>query len=596
MRMQSLRSWFGLFLACIVLFANVSFSETEKLTPFQVNYNLPAVSAVLVEDGRTVFAELRGDADIEGELDLRDTVELRLGSTAGLMTEIALAEALRDHRIEVGTEIGPYLPAALADRKDLAKLTFEHLLLHSSGIPTTTYRTVSTEPIRAPFRSEAESFVASYRLRPLFEPGAYSMISNVNRVLSGLVLEEIVGMPYEEYLEQFYSRLGMHRTASRMTTPGVSEQAVAYDFLRGEHRPSRAFFPRLTAADALISTTEDIERFLHRATGERLAAWEALGVLERRFGNNRLAFGRSYGFQVMDYHGEEAFVYDAKIPGAESRILLIPRLKLGLFVYYNTNSAEAMSKITDNLLAAYMGGRGSVQKKDYVKVGNLSKLAAYYSPINNSKETPEKLAGVLEQINISKIDGGLLIGRDFYKPLSETFFYCEPLDRLAEFRTDAEGRLQYLILGDRMYRRTFALQSSTLLGTLFVVLILVVALNALLLFRKWKDLYHERVDAGPRRILLFHSVLMILLWLCCWFGLRATDGWTWAYGPGMLWTILRFGGWLIPLSAGMLILAQIRTREDYQWRGFLTLVIRANIVLSLLFFFGLFQYHLVWRW
>lgn len=573
---------------CVPFLGMVSFSETDMeqgIVVDQVNYNLPGVMAIVVKNGETVASVARGYEDVVQGIELTKNSVIQLGSISKVYTAYALLQLLNAKEIEMDALIQPYLPDYLANNKQFEGLTFDNLLLHTTGIPSTKFNTASREYPEESFFNHAKKYLTDYQFDSVIEKDQYTIFSNVGYVLAGVLLESISKKSYEEYMTTYvFKPLGMSYTANLFNEGLNTRWTKRYDVFGGESYEKKPYFSLLKSSDDLVTTGSDVERFLHYFTSTKS------DMLTRRFGNNPFSSGRSYGFTVIDYFGEQAFLHDGAIPGANARLMIIPRLQIGMFLYYNASDPAAKAALTKMVLKQYIRGSGKERAYDIATGIDVGRLSGRFTPINHSGETMERYNKVLHQIRVSDFNQGLMIANEFYQPLSETIFYCKETSSFAEFRLDEQGRLDYLIIGNNIYTKTSIWGSAIFHGSILVFLGLINVMIFILLIRRWTDLKLNRVEEKPRFIVLLNTMYTLLVFVLLFVVGRQYNSWSLTLGATVFEHMLRAISWGIPLVWLMLLLVVRRSAGDYRWKGWIYPLIRMNVVLQPFFFIWLKYY------
>ena len=162
---------------------------------------------------------------------------------------------------------------------DADRITVRMLLNHTSGIPEYVdekfYRKVIADPERI-WKVEEFLDLAAAQPRP-FAPGERYAYSNTDYNLLGLVIERATGKPWRTVVrERVLDRLGLKHTS--LPAPGRvsigSDAAHGYELVNGKLRDVSDVDPRWSArpADSLVTTTEDLARFLDALLAGKLFA------------------------------------------------------------------------------------------------------------------------------------------------------------------------------------------------------------------------------------------------------------------------------------------------------------------------------------
>lgn len=190
---------------------------SERIDAAVAEHNFSGVIAIR-RQGAVLYERAAGYADRSNQVS--NTLETRFGIASGTKTFTALA---------IGTLIAAQKLALSTKLRDCLTLDFpryspaitvEHLLTHTSGIPDyydeekfTDYDNFS---VGVPWHhlKGPRDYLAVFPDEPMkFEPGARFSYSNGGYILLGVLIEELTGMRYQEYVEQAIFRpAGMDRS------------------------------------------------------------------------------------------------------------------------------------------------------------------------------------------------------------------------------------------------------------------------------------------------------------------------------------------------------------------------------------------------
>ncbi len=240
---------------------------------------------VAVEGGGDAESQGFGLADVEaGEpWDLHTVFDI--GSITKQFTGAAIVRLEMDGLLSVDDRLGDHVPYATSD---LAEVTLHELLTHTAGLPGglgDDYEPVS----RTEIVDLAAAAVSEERGYNYSNPG-YSML--------GVVIEEVSGMSYEEYLrEVFFDPLGMDSTGYVLPDYSDDVVAVGYDGETVWGRPDAQLWDTdgpywyLRANGGILSTAADMMLWHEGLLGERVLDADAKDKL---FARHVEEFGDSY--------------------------------------------------------------------------------------------------------------------------------------------------------------------------------------------------------------------------------------------------------------------------------------------------------------
>ena len=195
-----------------------------------------------------------------------------IGSTSKSFTALAVMQLVDEGVVDLDAPVRRYVPELqLADGQATNSITVRHLLQQTSGLPA-----VAGGPVLA----SAEDGSTADAVRELVDvelsgaPGTRWQYANANYVLAGLVVERASGLPYPDYLQRrIFQPLGMTASFAAIEPARNAGLARGHRFWFGLPVASGPVFrPGLLAAGYLISTTEDLGRYLRMYLQNGLAA------------------------------------------------------------------------------------------------------------------------------------------------------------------------------------------------------------------------------------------------------------------------------------------------------------------------------------
>lgn len=149
--------------------------------------------------------------------DVGNTVWDLASLTKVVATTPAIMRLVDEGRLSLSDPVQQYLPAFAGDGKEV--ITVRNLLEHRSGL-----RAFLPLNEWAETSEEARRLVLTERLR--WSPGSRVEYSDLNAMLLGWIVEEVAGMPLDEFVEnEIYAGLGMTETRFRPSRSITSRMA-----------------------------------------------------------------------------------------------------------------------------------------------------------------------------------------------------------------------------------------------------------------------------------------------------------------------------------------------------------------------------------
>ena len=170
------------------------------LQPFSETGNM--IGTVLVaRGGRILFRQSYGMANYELGVPNSSVTRYHIASVSKPFTAAAILQLQEQGHLSVSDKVSKYVPGF----PNGERITLDHLLTHSSGIPDIN----GIEGIETFERSPhtLEQLVAKFARLPVeFAPGSKQSYSNSNYNLLALILEKVSGESYENYLRRHIFR------------------------------------------------------------------------------------------------------------------------------------------------------------------------------------------------------------------------------------------------------------------------------------------------------------------------------------------------------------------------------------------------------
>ncbi len=193
------------FLACPL---KAQTSLDSLLNPYLTRFDLPAIAAAVVKDGKVISAGAVGTRRAGVKIPVTINDRFHLGSDTKAMTALLAAMLVEEGKLRWDTTIAETFPE-LAEKMDpgLRRVTLEQLLSHTSGIPT------DNEDI---FKLYLEAMsqdgnlddlrywlVRQWSKRPLaFDPGTKFAYSNLGYIIIGAMIERVGKKTWDETITE----------------------------------------------------------------------------------------------------------------------------------------------------------------------------------------------------------------------------------------------------------------------------------------------------------------------------------------------------------------------------------------------------------
>jgi CubicO group peptidase (beta-lactamase class C family) len=328
--------------------------------------HIAGVTVAIVQNGQVVLKKGYGAASLSPARKVNpDTTLFRLGSISKTFTWIALMREVEAGRVRINAPVNLYLPESLwvRDQGYRAQVTVLNLMDHSAGFED---RALGHLMERNPARERSlADYLRQERPRRVHAPGQMSSYSNYGAGLAGEAVTYVTGRPFERLLEdEIFTPLALRHTTFREIRPaerglpGPMPEALAADMADGYRWTSTGFAKRpyeyighLAPAGSASSTAGDMSRYmmalLNGGTLDGVAIYGPKAADAFRTPVRRTPPGINgwrHGF--MEYAlpgGYEGYGHDGATLSFMSSMVMVPDLRLGLFISTNTETGAGLT-------------------------------------------------------------------------------------------------------------------------------------------------------------------------------------------------------------------------------------------------------------
>jgi D-alanyl-D-alanine carboxypeptidase len=316
----------------------------------------PGAAVIVAQEGRVLLRKAYGLANVELGVAATPEHAFRIGSMTNQATAVAILLLAEQGALNLDDDITKHLPEWPAHGE---RITIEHLLTHTSGIPNHTNLPESSTLLRRD--TSLPDLLAMFRDAQLeFAPGTDWRYNDAGYLLLGAIIERVSGMGYAEFLRsRLFEPLGMRDTyydgAEVILPRRVSGHAPSAAGVLHNAAYSSMTLPY--AAGALVSTVDDQLRWQRAiAAGELLrpATWS------RALTSYRLADGRptgyGHGWFIGSLMGGTTVEHGGDVTGFASEGFWLPSVGVHVIVLSNAarsyaNPAAVPVAVADVLLA-----------------------------------------------------------------------------------------------------------------------------------------------------------------------------------------------------------------------------------------------------
>jgi CubicO group peptidase (beta-lactamase class C family) len=403
----------------------------------------PGAAFVFVRDGKVIYQRGYGVSDLASatKVDPERTV-WPIASITKAVTAMATLQLVATGRVKLDDDLNRHLKRLQVPSQGYSPLTLRHVLSHTGALDEIPGRRYDGEqaPDMAAFLKDK---LVRYR-----EPGKLTAYSTYGIALAGVLIEDVSGQSYADYLKQhIFEPAGM--SSARVMTRQGDEKGVATPYQIDDGRASAIPYEWYVTppTSSMVATAADMGRLLlvHLADGradtnEILAPQFVRAMHEQQATNHPDLPGWSLGFQLDEANGVAVVEHGGDIGGFAALLALMPDKHAGLFIVNHGEGSDLRFRVKQALLdALYPAKPVAVPAADAKNPPALAEYAGRYI----SSITCRTCTLSDDQIFVvkSQPNGTLSLWGQTWVPLRRDLFVREDGKRLLGFARDEGNKI-----------------------------------------------------------------------------------------------------------------------------------------------------------
>lgn len=407
-----------LFLS-ILTAQSINKSKLDSLVSLLDTNNKGMFSISIFADGKEIYNNAIGYADMETKLKSSPDTKYRIGSISKMFTCTVIMQLVEENKLDLTTKLSVFYPQII----NSDKITIEMLLRHCSGIFNFTnapeYLSLINKPIS---HEEMINKIVSYGKS--FEPDEKAEYSNSNYILLSYIAEKIEGKNlFDIFMTRIIKPSGLQNTYYGKKTNTNENEAKSYRWQDKWIPDTETDMSIPSGAGAVVSTPNDLNIFINNLFNGKYISPEALSLVTTLKDNYGLGIFRT------PFYDKEGFGHSGGIDGFQSMLVYYPAEKVSVSVLSN-GVVYPINEILKGCLSI-------IYNRDY-------KLPEFPRTIDLNAKDMEAFQGVYNNAGTKlRITVGLKNGKLFGKadgqeefpltPIAANKFVFEPAGLALEF-------------------------------------------------------------------------------------------------------------------------------------------------------------------
>lgn len=223
---------------------------------------IPSMSVAIMDKDTEIYLNYSEDNELINEKSLYE-----LSSTTKAFTALGILQLEKKGKLKLTDSVDQYIPWFVPEYKnEKAAITIEQLLEHSSGIPAWTICFIPSGTSEQSNLYEVIEKIKNIKLN--HEPGVVHEYATINYDILALIIEEVTGQKFENYMkENVLEPLGLRDSFFR-TDKFSTEiiQGYKVSFLKARAFDAPIYYGNI-AAGYLVSNTSDLMKWMKNVNG-----------------------------------------------------------------------------------------------------------------------------------------------------------------------------------------------------------------------------------------------------------------------------------------------------------------------------------------
>jgi len=223
-------------------------------------YHIPGLNFIFVLEDAVIYSRAYGFANLEDSIPLNNhSSVVRIGSVSKSFVATAVMQLVERGELDLQEDVNHYLRSFEIRSSYSRPVTLAHLLTHTAGFEDPPYK-FNFDPNQI---QPLDEFLKNNLPSPTHPPGKMFIYSNYGYALAALIVEDVSGIPFNQYVEEnIFQPLEMHQSHYLLSPPLPSNLTTGYAYQDGKQIPQPVDYDSEYPAGSIISTAEEISHFI----------------------------------------------------------------------------------------------------------------------------------------------------------------------------------------------------------------------------------------------------------------------------------------------------------------------------------------------
>tara|TARA_B100001115_G_scaffold115430_1_gene85773 strand:- start:159 stop:1619 length:1461 start_codon:yes stop_codon:yes gene_type:complete len=370
-----------------------NYSDVYKMVEIwlqsEVDYNnIPGFSVAIINKDKIDWSRAIGNEKNKDQISINSLFSIC--SISKLFTSIGIMQLVNEGKINLDDPLKKHLPFfdLVQIYPESSPITIRNILTHSSGLPRESNQPYwsNTDLI---FPTKKEVIEGLSKQKTLYPANKYFQYSNLGLTLLGYLIEEVSGIPYNQYIsDKILNPLDMKSTKTFMDRNQYGKELIV-GFGSENRKRKRESVPYFNAfgidpAAGFTSNTVDLAKFaiwqLNLLSGENNSGVLPKDLLSQmhkiQFIDSLSNVKRGLGFNIYSQNNENLVGHGGSCPGYKTQLTIDPKGQKAIIVLINargvtpTKYTRGIKNLMDQL-----------RKGDNKKANAFREISGYYKSL-----------------------------------------------------------------------------------------------------------------------------------------------------------------------------------------------------------------------
>lgn len=504
--------------------------------PLMKKNHTPSGVVTLMKEGEIIFAKGYGYQDIEKQIPVSPATTLfRPGSISKLFTWVSVMQQVERGNLNLDVDVNQYLRTfQIKDSWPGQPVTLRDILSHTAGFEDggLGYLIIDDASRIVPLAQSLANHIPE-RVNP---PGKHTAYSNWATALAGLIVSNVSGLEFNDYVQQnIFDLLEMNKTTFVEPLPNHLNEHMAkvYGWKSGRYfEKNFEIISNFGPAGAASATSFDMANFARAILGggefitsegqrvQLLKSKTMKYMLSTLFTHDARTRGLAYGFMEYSYKGIDIIGHEGATSQFKSHFGL--SLENNIMLFYSF-SGPGRTLVHDAIKGEFYDYffptpfKKITPQSDFAK--RADKFVGHYQSWRSNFTKIEALLAAFKEVKVSAMpDNTLLINNQRFVEVEKNLFRQVDGDQRIAFQENNFGAVTGFIYEGfalyQMYKVPFyrTLPFSTLLVLLSVFIFIDVILRRVYQRSIFQSLSaNKQADSRASMILAFSNLAFVFL-------------------------------------------------------------------------------------